>query len=172
MTEKCDFQCLKCRTPDNTIITPRSSAGAIISSSCIWPPGVKRAGRTRIDHHAQSFASRDLRVGNANEMVPRQRRVAPVVGYEHLDQIVKVFEGSEFEHLGENRKTINKQRPNPYGLATSVSVSAGALVCLIKSCAARMPTSYSPPTTISNMIIEPASGGVTSAVPMAAITQK
>ena len=60
-----------------------------------------------------------------------------------------------------------------YGLAGSDSgVSSGALVVLINSCAATMPTSYSPPTTASNMIIEPASGGVTSAVTTAAITQK
>ena len=68
-------QCRKCRTPVNTIATPRSSAASITSWSRIEPPGWITAARAGIDHHVEAVAEREERVRRHRRTLQRQAGV-------------------------------------------------------------------------------------------------
>ena len=65
-------QCRKCRTPVNTIATPRSSAAAITSSSRIAAAGLDHAARAGVDDDVEAVAEREERVARDRRAGQRQ----------------------------------------------------------------------------------------------------
>src|SRR4051812_5849016 len=66
----------------------------------------------------------------------------------------------------------NDDDEQPYGLAACPDSSSGAFVCLMKICAAQMPTSYSRHIGTARASCDTTSGGVITAAMMKASTTK